>query len=208
MTRLGQTAAAGCIICLVTLATGLLGGCVFSYPTDLRLVSVEKVNRATETEVPGFYEDGKEVRPSEPALKVTFSSRTNLLEYAHGNARLFAEGEFCNSADKLPDFVGSPPPNLMWDIVYSQNINLSDLAYDTGELPALPASPDGRFTYHAYLTAFIRRNRYVNWRPEQTWDLLERPHDVCLSVRTSFYLFARLSNSVQIPANVIRAALQ
>jgi hypothetical protein len=67
---------------IVIAAAIMLTGCVTYGPTDLKLVALGKVNRATERQVPGFYEaNGLYVRPNEPALKVVFSSRTDLLNY-------------------------------------------------------------------------------------------------------------------------------
>ena len=165
-------------------------------------------------QVPGRYgKQGRFERPDEPALKVTFSSRTNLVQAGWGTD-VRAHAEFCNREDRLPSFVGSPSPSLAWSDLFAGDHNVSRLVeYSTERSPptsieqGMPRSGDGAFIYHAFIIPFIKTEEYIHWRPEQTWDLQTAPHDVCFGIGTGNYFnnFSA-SNRLRLTVPMVRAA--
>ena len=141
------------ILLFATLITAQ--GCAYRvYPSDLTLVSVQKVNRATETQVPGWWVNDVLVRPNHPALKVTFTSQSNLWDSALAGEGINNGTWFCNREDRLPDFVGQPAMQPGWRQVFAGGDNLTDLSERSvdGEsvvAPVLAAGADGRYRYHA-----------------------------------------------------------
>jgi hypothetical protein len=192
----------------------MLTGCVTYGPTDLKLVALGKVNRATERQVPGFYEaNGLYVRPNEPALKVVFSSRTDLLNYTKDNLSLVAHADFCNEKERPPDFTGQPWYGLAWIDVYSGEMDISRLHGDmmlnkTASPPSLPREVDGTIIYKMYVISFVKADRYKDRPHEQLYDLTTVPHEVCLHISSSGFMSRRDSNTMKIPANLLKAALQ
>lgn len=204
-------------LCLVI--NTLLCGCVFSYPTNLRFVSAERSD-LDDLSKPTELANIKNL--NQTLLKVLLTSDIDLLDYGMGSYGISARGGFCNERDKIPAFVGSPSPDLAWNGVFSGSLNLGSYISEHGLFlnpteksdaisagPQLKTGPGGEKLYYVYLITFRATPTPGAWsHPEQSWDLTERPHDVCLQIGTlKQYLFPRRSNILRIPESLIRATL-
>jgi hypothetical protein len=197
----------------VIVAVVMLPGCAYYGPNDLKLVALGEVNLAAEPQVLGFRDaSGLYIRPDVRALKVVFSSRADLLDYAKDDVVLTAHADFCNAADRPPDFPGQPWSGLSWPHLYSDNKDLDEprgasLAHEIVSLPNLPRGADGNIIYNMYIIFNNQEDRYAGLPQRQRYNLSLAPSDVCLNVFTSGMVYWRNSNTIKIPAELLKSAL-
>lgn len=187
------------MLCLPTIL--LIGGCVVSTPTDLRLVSVERENPS---KLP-LQNRWRATLPFKESINlvVNFSTTSNIAAHARKNGLVLSSNSFfCNSADALPSYVGNPSPNLGWYGVFWNGKDVSDPPH----IPKISIDPeDSRFHFQLFLRSVQPPARVVH--PEQAWNLLRNPKDVCFYINQGSVGYALRSNTVRIPEQRLKAAL-
>ena len=84
---------------------------------------------------------------------------------------------------------------------------MSSMGDEAAGNPPLAREADGSLRYVMYIIAFDRLN--PPWTlPGEVFDLVDDPHDVCVSIQGHQLTLFQSSNEVRIPEAMIRAAFQ